>query len=354
MEVDSKNTEVSASAVASPTTSESAENEQETDGTPAEQAEEDDRQSSNAREISTATTSQDKKEGSSVTGEDHLNPPHLAESSDEDEDHELSQYELLRLERIKRNREYLSQLGLDNPDMMKGRKIVKKRKRKKPPQDLSSKRSSGRVRKTINYTEPSNSVRKLLKDTQPKISNPPNRKKRSSISLPKNNQHRMERFIFREFQRLKSHKSQVLKDTRRVVGAAEKEVAYWKKQVDLWQKRQERKRLNEIRKKEMEEQRAGFGGGTLKELLQNIDRRMPELLSAIERYDEEYVVGLVNLLFCFLLLLCMCVCMCLCLWHRLTPTTFRLQVELKNKRQRDWRLNGGFNCSVPLICFRKP
>ena len=233
---------------------------------------------------------QDEKDTRSNNEDDDGDQPQdesNAENSDGDE-HHLSEYEKLRLERIKRNREYLSQLGLADQSMLGGRKVPAKRKKKKPPpKPQGPKRSSSRARKSVDYAEPSNSVAKLLRGTKPKVSkDPPKRKP----SIAKQHLHRMEMFIFREFQRIKSLKTQTAKDAERNVRAAEKEVAYWSKLAELYEKREERKLHQERIRQIQEEEREGFGGVTLKELLHDIDKRMPELISAMSRYDEEYEV----------------------------------------------------------------
>ena len=213
---------------------------------------------------------------------------------------ELSRYELLRLERIQRNRDYLSQLGLDKLDSMR----QKPKKKKKPitkPVPSQPQRSSGRVRKSVSYKEPSNSVAALLRKTNNKESStakttkkpppaptndPTPTKKRTPKVV------RMERFLFREFQRIKSLKTQTLKEAQRLVKAAEKQVVYWKRQVAKYEikkaKQGEKQRKQQLQQAALQD----FGGKTLKQLGREIDQKMPTLVAALQRYDQEYEVRL--------------------------------------------------------------
>jgi hypothetical protein len=102
---------------------------------------------------------------------------------------------------------------------------------------------------------------------------------------------RMEQFIYREFGRIKSGKNQSLKQAERNVRAAEKEVKYWGKLVTVWEKQQQRKLEAEKQKQEEELQRELLGGKSLKEFLQEIDSRMPEIQEAVKSYDDSLQVS---------------------------------------------------------------
>lgn len=241
-----------------------------------------------------ATSMDEETEEKAISKDVGSDEPDIDQDEEDDEtDGQLSRYELLRLERIKRNQEYLSKLGLNDTKKLPRKEKKRQRKRSSFSEiDFSEKRSSGRVRKSISYTEPTNSVRNLLNGTTAKVkpkSEKPNRARgpRSSAELS----NRMERFIFREFQRIKSKKTHVFRQTDRLTRAAEKEVAYWQRQALLWERRKERRSETERQRHLSEQERATFGGGTLKQFLQEIDKRMPTLLTAASEYDEVFTVG---------------------------------------------------------------
>lgn len=221
----------------------------------------------------------------------HERPLHLS-----DDGRTLSAYEMQRLERIKRNRDYLAQLGLEDkgknsqPEQSKShQKIKKDESRPVPTRAIISRRSKA---KPIRYAEPSNSVRDLLNDKVDGISL--NLADTSAASLPvipidavnntkseptsdtmpcetnvllnessekaglielgsvhqrqnnkteKRKHERMEHFVYKEFCRLKSHKNQVLKDVEKLHRASEKEVRLWKGKWDKWNVKWKRRQL---------------------------------------------------------------------------------------------------------------
>jgi hypothetical protein len=223
---------------------------------------------------------EDDKDGEE-SDNDSSNNDDESKAQNDPEDRELSEYELLRLERIKRNREYLSALGLEDVR----RTPVRRRRRKKSelPQPTGKKRSSGRVTKSVNYAAP----RQRRVRGSGRAEKPTNEKKETT---PKRENHIMERFIYREFARVRGQKNHNLKRAEKTVRVAKKEVAYWKKHGRVWERQEERRLEKERIRKLQEEERASFGGGTLKELLQDIDQRMPVLISAASQYDEIFEV----------------------------------------------------------------
>ena len=97
-------------------------------------------------------------------------------SSDDDSDekapvhttadgHEISEYEMLRLERIKRNRDYLAQLGLEGA-LGKKRPVQKKKKKivQVEPNERRSSLSRRSKERSINYLDSSASITQLVKD----------------------------------------------------------------------------------------------------------------------------------------------------------------------------------------------
>lgn len=233
-----------------------------------------------------------------------------------DDGRKLSEYEIQRLERIKRNREYLAKLGLEGKEGggVLGQKQRKQRSRK--PDEVAqvvrrspiSRRS--KIKKVVTYAEPSASVRDLLRVADKKakaanapvdlkipspdkdefslqVPNPPPDNKRKS---KKNVNDRQEAFIYLEFKRIQSSKSQLAKQAGRNVRLAEKEVKYWHKLVGRWVRRNQ-KQLDAERQRQAEaRERVVLGGKSIKELLQELDGRFPEINAAIQRYDNDLQV----------------------------------------------------------------
>jgi len=207
------------------------------------------------------------------------------ENDSENGESGLSSYEKLRLERIKRNQAYLSQLGLEDATLKQPPKRKKKR-RKSEPLPEGPTRSSGRSRKSIDYTEPSSSVAKLV-NGRGVVLKP---KRGRSLTQEAFNK-RMDRNIYHEFRRLKAHKGHSVKQANKLLKGAEKEVSFWQRQKELWDKRNEKRLHRERIEQELQQERDSYGGLTLKQLLQEADSRMPELLSAMEQYDNYYQVS---------------------------------------------------------------
>ena len=223
----------------------------------------------------------------------------------------LSEYEIQRLERIKRNQDYLAKLGLEGKDGggVLGQK--QKRRRTKRSSDASqvvrrsplSRRT--KIKKVVTYAEPSASVRDLLRVADRKASNAPvdlmisspEKAELSSLVLPKppldhkksrnrNVNERLEAFIYLEFKRIQSSKTQLAKQADRNVRLAEKEVKYWHKLVGRWERRN-RKHFEAERQRQTEaKERVVLGGKSIKELLQDLDVRFPEIVAVAQRYDH--------------------------------------------------------------------
>lgn len=213
------------------------------------------------------------------------NPTHV-----DAEGRPLSAYEIARLERIRRNKEYLQRLGLDGhrPKPERRASADGRPKKKKPPPPMSPQKRSARraARKTIDYTEPSASVADLLRDKKAGAKPKPPKKERKT----KDPAERMELFIFHEFKRVRGEKTSILKQADRDKRAADKEVRFWEKQVERADQRQQRRLEATTFKDEQREQL----GVTIKELMQQVDSRLPELLEAAEQYDEEFEVSKVK------------------------------------------------------------
>lgn len=218
----------------------------------------------------------------------------------------LSAYEMQRLERIKRNREYLAQLGLVGKDGGKIHRNQKKRK-KHPKKDLSSAvRRSSLSRKTkvksVRYREPSNAAWDFfhVKDKQestndPSLVNPASSQQaendilvtkephsRPESSFNRNYGEKRDKIVFFEFKHIGSSKTQALRLAKRNFRAAENEAKYWQRLVNRWERRVEVQNRNGTETKIQ----AALASKTAKELLHEIDGQMPEIIAALRHYDK--------------------------------------------------------------------
>jgi hypothetical protein len=243
----------------------------------------DDNNHNNNTESHTRTDHHNAKAGASET-----------EPAGED-DRQLSAYERLRLERIRRNQQKLAQLGLEGRTSAAGgwgpRSRPKKPKllRKKADEPAQQRSSLSRRTKTEpkNYAEPPNSVSALLRKqgeeaAAAKKDQPLEKKKTKDLS------ERMERFVHLEFKRIRGHKTLVHKQAKRDLRQAERELKYWKSIANKQKRREMRKAENRQSLKTKQEEERRLLGGTIKEVLQQIDARMPELVQAAAEYDDKY------------------------------------------------------------------
>jgi hypothetical protein len=208
---------------------------------------------------------------------------------------QLSQYELMRQERIKRNKQYLAALGLEGASAPADKSAKRKRKKISPPQKRSS--LSRRTKaEQVSYTEPPASVASLIRTNDNKEKKEGKPPKPASEIKAKDRNHRMEKFVYLEFKSLKAHKKKVVMQAEKNVRNAGKEVNYWKKRVKIFERQEQRKLERTLEQtkitKELEDERRQLGGGTAKELLQDIDNKMPDILSAVARYDAKLEVRL--------------------------------------------------------------
>jgi hypothetical protein len=224
-----------------------------------------------------------------------------------EEGRRLSQYEVQRLERIKRNRQYLEQLGLEGEMAIASMDKPKRRRRRKKAEILSAEATiapretiSRRSKmKKVSYAEPRTSVRDLFRqaDKQMKLESGgdgPNTAMKSEKSdkdetdMVSHQEHlrkmkslteRMDQTIFIEFKRIKAQKRLVVKTATRHFRAAQKEVKFWNKLLPAWE-----------RHSAQQEERSQLGGKSAKELLAVMDKRMPAIVRAIKRYDDSIIV----------------------------------------------------------------
>eukprot|EP00977_Amphora_coffeiformis_P008882 scaffold2013_cov139-Amphora_coffeaeformis.AAC.2 len=228
------------------------------------------------------------------------------DSSDDDEDdessvkkvltedgREISEYEMLRLERIRRNKEKLAALGLEGQHgggvLGEKKKSAKKKKKPRPsiehtgPKRSSlSRRSKGKI---THYAAELPSVRQLLQGTTAVKKEKSEKKQKKS----KDPSERMDRVLHDEFRRIRSEKKTILRQAERDNRAATKEVKYWKNQVQISKRRELREQKRQVLQvHKREEEKEVLGGKTARQMLQEVDKRMPELLQAAEKYDEKY------------------------------------------------------------------
>lgn len=232
----------------------------------------------------------DDDESSSDDDSDEKAPVHTTADG-----HEISEYEMLRLERIKRNRDYLAQLGLEGA-LGKKRPVQKKKKKivQVEPNERRSSLSRRSKERSINYLDSSASITQLVKDEnrgkgRPK--KPPGEKKNKAMNQ------RCPRFIYDEFKGVSRHAKMILKQAKRDVRRAEKEIKFWRKRAEIFAKKEKARLEMEKRRMEIErimreqKEERDLLGGTMKELLREVDTRASDLILAASRYDREQQVG---------------------------------------------------------------
>jgi hypothetical protein len=267
---------------------------------------------------------------------------HVDDDDGNDEDgHALSEYELLRLERIRRNKEKLAQLGLLNHQQHVKKKrnsmgsaaAKKQQQQQQQSQDdlnnMPSRSSLSRSSKrNVNYAEPRGSLLSFSEqqysssmdqvddnDNQHRNSFNPSSTTTTNTMLAtatshdvntvtttslsnnsnNNNHHknkakkpRMAKFIFREFQRIQGLQHATLKQAERNVRSAQTNVRHWIKLVDKYQRHLERQYLLQ----QLQQQREEFHKSQpLRDVLREMDSRMPELLQAARDYEKRQQVG---------------------------------------------------------------
>lgn len=253
----------------------------------------------NEEEDNSSSTSQNSQSSSSRS--DSVEPSQHDDNQDKGEGRELSAYEKLRLERIKRNQQYLARLGLEEQSgiikEMKKRRATddmnnSKQKRKRQL-EITETRSSSRTRKLVNYADPPTSVASIIRSQKTEAGMTEKVSNQMEIRKKPKSQKRiaMERVIYREFQKIKSERSLFFRKAEKLKKAAEKEFKYWSRRAQLWERREERRKLLESIRKQLEEEKSRFGGHSLLDLVREIDKRMPELLDAAAKYDEIFEVS---------------------------------------------------------------
>ena len=207
------------------------------------------------------------------------------ESSDDDNSSNdgqgLSAYEKRRLERIRRNEERLASLGLETaakiPNVKRG-----PRKYQKKAIDPSQRRStlSRRSKEDVKYIE----MAPRWSNVKPK---PKKERKRSETKPP---QQRMERFIYHEFRRIEATRKANVKNAEKYVRWAEIEVKNALKNMEVHERRLKRKLEIDKLVADLSEERKHYGGSQ-RDLLHDVDRRLPEIMASIREFDQRFFVS---------------------------------------------------------------
>ena len=202
----------------------------------------------------------------------------------------------MRLERIKRNQEYLATLGLEENNT----KPVKKKKRVRPsvpaapvePRSSLSRRTKTRVSyvpqplriptATSSSTLPKNTASSSSKPSSEAKATPKRKERKAS--------ERMDRGIYDEFKRIASSRRELLKQAKRQVRTADKEVKHWSKQARKFQRKDGLRKEIETMLHANAQQQAVLGTTSL-QLLQEIDHRNLELLSVVIKFDDRQKVN---------------------------------------------------------------
>lgn len=225
--------------------------------------------------------------------DDEDSKPAAAGASQLSEDgHQLSAYELQRLERIRRNKEYLASLGLEEEKARLQKPTAPKKRKKGNPKPELKRRSSISRRtkaKDINYSgiphaRWENDAPGDDGDNRPIA---PIRSKHKASQGQKGRKQRMERFIYIEFQKIQADIKRDFRRAKRNMREADVAYRYAKNKAD----RYERKKKRELETKRF---MAEYGeelkvlGCTAKQMLQQLESHMNEIQLSLGAFDERF------------------------------------------------------------------
>lgn len=200
--------------------------------------------------------------------------------------HLLSAYEIQRLERIKRNKAYLTNLGLDKGEDRP--KKIQQRKRERRPHSLDSSEirfSSRRASHTqVSYTEKAPRWSEFDKGTETKLTV---KKRESSKGIRRGEREAMDIVIYKEFLRITSERKQNLKQAEKNIRRAEIELKYYKKKADAFDRKNRREQQNAEFFNQMQERNEHLGG-SLRDLFCAVEKRLPELIWAQQCFDQNF------------------------------------------------------------------
>ncbi|KAG7363733.1 bromodomain containing protein [Nitzschia inconspicua] len=221
------------------------------------------------------------------------------DESDDDSDDEndggpgqdgISEYERLRLERIKRNQERLKQLGLHDDGLKPKRK---KRSRTKSSEVIEQRERLSRKSKTkeVDYSGDLNlrAIRNAEKDAQRKARKEQKRSQGQNKPSKERTQdkNRVPLFIYQEFQRIRSTRKEHIKQAKRYVRDANREIKYWQQQMSFITNKERSNFLREKLIRQQQVERDLLNGKTQSELLLELDQRLPELKAIVQKYDTQ-------------------------------------------------------------------
>lgn len=205
---------------------------------------------------------------------------------------ELSAYEIMRLERIKRNQAYLAGLGLEEEkkraNEAKRKEIEEKRKERKKNNEetpmLERRKSMARKSKTkeVDYSGGLKNVlepKMKKKDKKRDKAKDMDKMKRPREEKKKKRAEQLPRFIYLEFEHIKKCRNKAVTTGKRLVKAAEVEVRVAKKNLEIHEKREKRRQEKEERRQLLESKRL------LEPLVKELDARRVELQKAWKEFD---------------------------------------------------------------------
>lgn len=197
----------------------------------------------------------------------------------------LTAYEIMRLEKIKRNNAFLAKLGLEEArarqeEEMRKKKAAAKRDKKGPvfyeQRETLSRRTKG---KNVSYAMPKISE---FRETMASAKKNNTRKREKSASR----EDRVPREIYNELKSIQSNKRQRLANAERLVRMSEKELKLSEKFAEKQERREQAKKEREERKKLAESKRA------LLPFVQELDKRRNEVLRNRKRLVDLAQVGI--------------------------------------------------------------
>jgi hypothetical protein len=190
----------------------------------------------------------------------------------------------------------LKQLGLQGKD---GQGVLGKPKKSHQKKNQSRSKSTTEViieqrqrlsrkskAKEVDYTGDLN-LRAMMdadREAQRKAKLERNKNKNSNT---KSHDHRVPLFIYQEFQRIRSTRKEHVKQAKRHVREATREIKYWSQQVSFITHREKSQFQREKWLRQQQVEKSVLNGKTQWEILQELDRRLPELQAVVEKYDTQ-------------------------------------------------------------------
>lgn len=231
-------------------------------------------------------------EDDTSNADDSDSPDDDDDKEDEEEEGGLSALEKRRFERIQRNNEVLSSLGLGD---LKKSFVKPKQQRPKKEVDLTTDRrtSSRSSKKQVNYADMplKFQYRRTSTDGSSTMEQDQSDQPRKTPKRGENDKDkRLERFIYHEFMRIRSSRRHDVKMAEKQLKWAHTEHRFASKRASLVTQRMKRKQ--EVQKKQsasLEWELRTFGV-SLKQLLHDADKRQMELHWALAHFQQNYVV----------------------------------------------------------------